>query len=225
MASLTELYKFYDTLDVAKENAGLHEKEFRAIINTAKTGPAPEKRLASQFLVKFEKCFPSLKSEVHGVMLALCEDLDVSIRRQAIKDIETFCRNSPELCTSTADILTTLFQSEDPTEGTLVQKCLVSLLKLNASGTLGGMFKQIVIGEELARERAITFLVVKMKVLLADKALPKDIEEVLVTHCRKVLEDVSGTEFVLIMHLLTSLPSMNTLLGRRTLLEIVTEQV
>jgi len=162
--------------------------------------------------------------EVLSVLLHLCESNDVSIRRQVLKDLETMCKDAPNTCQRVAETLSQLLVAEDATELTLVQKCLVTLFKTNAKDTLQGIFQQIIEGEELMRDRAITFLSVKMKLLIPDESMPKDIEEVLVQHCRKVLEDVSGSEFVQIMHLLTSLPSMNTLVGRQQLLDIVTEQ-
>jgi len=225
MSSIADLYAHYETLDAAKEKAAEHETEYRAIIDRAKTGPPNDKRLASQFIVKFQKFFPDLKSELIDVLLSLCEDPDVSVRRQVVKDIETFCRDSPDLCQRTADTLTVLLQGTDSTELTLVQKCLVTLLKTNAKGTLDGIFQQVVVGADLVRERALTFIVTRMKVMLVDNTLPKDVEECLLNHCRKVLEDVSGTEFTLLMQVLAALPSMNTLHGRQQLLNFVTEQV
>ena len=40
----------------------------------------------------------------------------------------------------------------------------------------------------------------------------------------QVLTDVTAVEFITFMRILSSLPSMNTLIGRQQLLDIVTEQ-
>lgn len=89
---------------------------------------------------------------------------------------------------------------------------------------LAGIFSQILHGDEQIRERAITFLSTKIRVLLVEDMLPKDAEEELIAVCKKVLLDVTAVEFVTFMRILTSLPSMNTLVGRQQLVEIVADQ-
>ena len=53
-------------------------------------------------------------------------------------------------------------------------------------GALAGIFSQILHGDEQIRERAITFLSTKIRVLLVEDLLPKDAEEELVALCKKV---------------------------------------
>jgi len=53
-------------------------------------------------------------------------------------------------------------------------------------GALTGIFSQILHGDEQIRERAITFLSAKIRVLLVEDALPKDAEDELVALCKKV---------------------------------------
>jgi len=53
-------------------------------------------------------------------------------------------------------------------------------------GALTGIFSQILHGDEQVRERAITFLSAKVRVLLVEDALPKDAEDELVALCKKV---------------------------------------
>jgi len=54
-------------------------------------------------------------------------------------------------------------------------------------GALAGIFTQIEHGDEQIRERAITFLSTKIRLLLVEDMLPKDAEEELVTLCKKVI--------------------------------------
>ena len=54
------------------------------------------------------------------------------------------------------------------------------------SGTLEGLFTQILQGEDLVRERAILFLSTKIKVLLVEKLLSKDAEDLFVEQAKKV---------------------------------------
>ena len=60
------------------------------------------------------------------------------------------------------------------------------LVTCGVSGALTGIFSQILHGDEQIRERAITFLSTKIRVLLVEDLLPKDAEEELVALCKKV---------------------------------------
>lgn len=94
---------------------------------------------------------------------------------------------------------------------------------MDAKGTLGGLFSQILQGEDIVRERAIKFLSTKLKTL-PDEVLTKEVEELILTESKKVLEDVTGEEFVLFMKILSGLKSLQTVSGRQQLVELVAEQ-
>ena len=51
---------------------------------------------------------------------------------------------------------------------------------------MAGLFANILLDEGVVRDRAINFLSVKMKLLLAEDLLTKDIEELFIQHCKKV---------------------------------------
>lgn len=53
------------------------------------------------------------------------------------------------------------------------------------TGTLGGLFSQILQGEDIVRERAIKFLSTKLKTL-PDEVLTKEVEELILTESKKV---------------------------------------
>lgn len=53
------------------------------------------------------------------------------------------------------------------------------------AGTLGGLFSQILQGEDIVRERAIKFLSTKLKTL-PDEVLTKEVEELVLTESKKV---------------------------------------
>ncbi|CAI5763637.1 apoptosis inhibitor 5 [Podarcis lilfordi] len=94
---------------------------------------------------------------------------------------------------------------------------------MDAKGTLGGLFSQILQGEDIVRERAIKFLSTKLKTL-PEEVLTKEVEELVLTESKKVLEDVTGEEFVLFMKILSGLKSLQTVSGRQQLVELVAEQ-
>jgi hypothetical protein len=54
-------------------------------------------------------------------------------------------------------------------------------------GTLGGIFSQILSGDDLIRERCIKFLTVKI-IALGHDIITKDAEEHLISECKKVLQ-------------------------------------
>uniref|UniRef100_A0A3B5KZA5 Apoptosis inhibitor 5 n=1 Tax=Xiphophorus couchianus TaxID=32473 RepID=A0A3B5KZA5_9TELE len=90
-------------------------------------------------------------------------------------------------------------------------------------GTLGGLFSQILQGEDIVRERAIKFLATKLKTLPED-VMAKEVEEYIFSETKKVLEDVTGEEFVLLMRVVSALRVLQSVNGRQQLVELVVEQ-
>uniref|UniRef100_A0A4W3JF64 Apoptosis inhibitor 5 n=1 Tax=Callorhinchus milii TaxID=7868 RepID=A0A4W3JF64_CALMI len=197
-----------------------YKDSYQAILDGVKSG-AKEKRLAAQFIPKFFKHFPELADSAINAQLDLCEDEDLSIRRQAIKELPQFAtgENLPRV----ADILTQLLQTDDNAEFNLVNNALISIFKIDAKGTLGGLFTQIMQGEDIVRERAIKFLSTKLKAL-PEEVMTKEVEEYIFVESKKVLDDVTGEEFVLFMKILSGLKNLQTVSGRQQLVELVAEQ-
>lgn len=115
-----------------------HEKEYKEIIDAVK-GTEKEKRLASQFIGKFFKFFPTLADSAIDASLDLCEDENVQIRRQAIKDLPLLCKDSTEHTAKIGDILAQLLIVDDPLELQQVHMSLQQLMKYDAKGTLAGI--------------------------------------------------------------------------------------
>lgn len=219
-ASVEELYRNYGILADAKEELSQHKEAYQVILSGVKGGPK-EKRLAAQFIPKFFSSFPELADAAINAQLDLCEDEDVSIRRQAIKELPHFAagENLPRV----ADILTQLLQTEDSAEFNQVNTALMSIFKIDAKGTLGGLFSQILHGEDVVRERAIKFLSSKLKTM-PEETMTKEVEDFIFIETKKVLEDVTGEEFVLLMRVVSGLKNMQTVSGRQQLVELVMEQ-
>ncbi|KAM9301614.1 apoptosis inhibitor 5 [Gastrophryne carolinensis] len=220
MPTVEELYRNYGILADAKDDVSKHRAAYQAILDGVKGG-AKEKRLAAQFIPKFFKNFPELADAAINAQLDLCEDEDVSIRRQAIKELSQFAtgENLPRV----ADILAQLLQSDDSAEFNLVNNALLSIFKIDAKGTLGGLYSQILQGEDIVRERAIKFLCTKMKTVPED-IMTKEVEDYVFSESKKVLYDVTGEEFVLFMKILSSLKTLQTVSGRQQLVDLVSEQ-
>lgn len=222
MTNVEELYKYYEVLTDAKDKASTHEKEYLVILEAVKGGPN-EKRLASQLITRFFKYFPHLAAKAINSQLDLCEDDDVTIRKQAIRDLPLLCKDSPENLPRIADVLAQLLQTEDVGELNLVQTSLLSLMKKDVKGGLQGLFTQIESGEDVVRERAIKFLAAKLKVLSED-VVTKPIEDFIIEQTKKVLKDVTGDEFMTFISILSGLKTMATVQGRQQLVEVITEQ-
>ncbi|XP_074108268.1 apoptosis inhibitor cassowary [Cotesia typhae] len=219
---IEKLYKNYGILADAKDKVSEHEKEYLEILKAVK-GTAKEKRLASQFIARFFKHFPQLADQAIDAQLDLCEDEDMAIRKQAIKDLPALCKDNKEHTPRIADILAQLLQAQDPTELAVVCNSIMTLMKNDSKATLSGCFSQIVNGDDGTRESCIKFLATKLKSLGHD-IINKESEDLLITECKKVLRDVTAEEFHNIMDILGWTRLGSTVAGQQELIEITIEQ-
>lgn len=222
MVTVEQLYKDFGILQDAT-NKSDHEEQYLSILSAVKGGSS-EKRLASQFIARFFKHFPQLAQQSFNVLFELCEDEDINIRKQAIKDLPSLCRVTPEFIPKIVEAMIQLMQQfDDHSELSLIQCSLTNLFSINCQGTLKGLFS-IILGEnDSLRDLALKFLTNKVKVL-PDETLGKDDEDLIVTECRKVLQDVTCMEFIAIMNLLKGLKTMSTVVGRQQLVDIIVMQ-
>ncbi|XKL64423.1 hypothetical protein PGB90_004509 [Kerria lacca] len=221
-ASIEKLYKNFGILADAKDNISEHEKEYLEILAAVK-GTPKEKRLASQFIARFFKNFPTLADQALGAQLDLCEDDDVLIRKQAIKDLSAICKDNKEQVPKIADILAQLLQAEDHSELVTVQESLVALLKFDAKETLNGIYSQLLTGDETLRERCVKFL--SKKIIPIDRnIIDKAAEDFLIIETKKVLQDVTGDEFIQLIHILSNSRLTQTPLGQKELVDIIADQ-
>ena len=65
-----------------------YEDQFKTILNGVK-GDNSTKKLTSQFVSRFFSKYPALANDSLDAILDLCEDEEVDIRKQAIKDLPT----------------------------------------------------------------------------------------------------------------------------------------
>ena len=225
--TVEKLYELCEVLDAAKENVAEKEAEFTSILSGTKAG-LNEKKLTSQLIVRYFHKFPALREPALDAVFELCEDDDVNIRKFVIRNLATLCKESGPHVSKVADVLTQLLQTEDAEEQKLVQNALTQLLGKFPKETLATIFGHILNteaaeGADLIRERGIKFLALKLKTLPAAVA-GTEIQDFIVEQSKKVLNDVTGDEFVLLMHILSSLACMQSVQGRKSLLDLVTKQ-
>ncbi|CAG2056907.1 unnamed protein product [Timema podura] len=199
-----------------------HADEYLEILMAVK-GSSKEKRLASQFIARFFKHFPTYADQAIEAQLDLCEDEDIAIRKQAIKDLPSLCKDSKDHTHKISDILAQLLQAEDSTELAAVHNSLMTLLKIDAKGTLSGLFSQIINGDDLIRERCIKFVTSKIK-SLGHEVITKEVEDYLITECKKVLQDVNAEEFYQLLELLSWTRLGQTVAGQQELVDMIAEQ-
>lgn len=213
------LYKNFGILADAKDKISEHETEYSEIIGAVK-GSVNDKKLASQFITRFFKHFPPLMDQAIEALFDLCEDEDVSVRKQAIKDLPSLCNENNEYTSKVTDILGQLLQTDDTTELTVVQSSLMTLFKHDIKGALKGIFNLIEISNTPVREKCLKFLVPKIKMLGRD-IMTKEMEEYTIEQCKKILRNVTGDEFMQVMDLLAWSRLSQSLAGQKELVEIV----
>ncbi|XP_039294659.1 apoptosis inhibitor 5 [Nilaparvata lugens] len=219
---IEKLYRNFGVLADAKDKIAEHEKEYLEILMAVK-GSEKEKRLASQFIARFFKHFPNLADQAIEAQLDLCEDEDVSIRKQATKDLPSLCKDNKEHTQRIADILAQLLQAEDKSELAVVQNSLMTLFKIDAKGSLAGLFAHILNGEDAVRDRCMKFLGGKLKAL-GHEVVNREAEDYLIAEAKKVLQDVTADEFHILMEVLVWTRLGQSPAGHRELVEIVAEQ-
>ncbi|CAF0933374.1 unnamed protein product [Didymodactylos carnosus] len=196
---------------------------FSKLIEAIKAGPK-EKRLALQFIGRFCKNFPTEMTKALEAIFDLCEDEDVTIRKQAVKELPTLVRASPETLPRVVSILIQLLQANDTTEITQVQGSLLAVYYLNQIETVSEILNEIQRSQEdLLRKRALRFLCTRIGVL-DESDLSKDVEEHIIKKCKEIANDLDPEEFITVIKLLSTLKSMQTLLARQELVNMITAQ-
>uniref|UniRef100_A0A914XBW0 Apoptosis inhibitor 5 n=2 Tax=Plectus sambesii TaxID=2011161 RepID=A0A914XBW0_9BILA len=226
--TVEKLYELCEKLDSAKDKITEHQEEYQAIIAGTKGGSS-EKRLAAQFIVRYFHRLPDQQLRALDALFELCEDDDVNIRKVVIKDLPGLCKgpgeaSEPQHVDKVADVLTQLLQTEDSHEQTIVQNALVFMLRNYPKETLKTVFGHIMNAEEdLIRDRAVKFIAAKLKTM-PPSVITREMEDFVLAESKKILQDVTGDEFILFMYILQNLPHLQTVTGRQQLLELVVEQ-
>jgi len=194
--SVPSLERMYECGDVLANAKGLsyksHQTEYEEILAGVR-GVDHCKRLSSQFIARFHHLFPALAEQSIDAMLDLCEDVSVDIRKQAIKDLPTLCKDpQSKNLSKIVDVLTQLLQAEDQGEMTLVQNSIMTLVRRDTKGSVIGIFSQIHTGEEVVRERALRLIHTKFKTSAAD-LLNKECQAQLIAEIKKVFASGSVT--------------------------------
>ncbi|CAL8074445.1 unnamed protein product [Orchesella dallaii] len=196
------LYKIYEDLNSAVKKERL-ESQYQELIAAA-GGSEKQKRLASQFITRFVDSFPKLEMAAIGALFDLCEDDDVSIRKQAERDLVTVCKKIPHLVVNVADTLAQILQTENMGELSVVYSSLISLLHIDADRALMGIFAQIRTGEQLVKERCLKFLETKIAAL-GPEMLTLEFERRLFSEALQSVKALGGNnEFLVLMGILKS---------------------
>lgn len=223
MVSIEDLYLSYGILADAKANAGENVEAYKVIMNGTKSGSS-QKRLASQFIVRFHRHFPELSEESLEAMFDLCEDDDFSVVKQALRDLPQLCKDSIEYSHRATMILLQLLPTVLPSQQSTISDSLMTVLKVHTKETVKYMFDLMASDDRDLCHQAINFLHSKLKLILSyDQS--KEIEETIVVSCKKVIGEVCDEECLLLVKTLKMLPSMATLTGRLHLLDVISQRL
>lgn len=135
----------------------------------------------------------------------------------------TICRDCKHLVSKAADILIQLYQTNQPSEVNLITSSLTTLLRLDIAKFLQSFFTNFEDGTEIVRERALKFLSTKLQ-LVEPAALTKEVEEQLLTHSKKAMEDVTKDEFNTFIGILTKLKIAKTATGQAMIVLVIKSQ-
>lgn len=178
---------------------------FEELIQVKGIGSAS--KLAAQLIPKYIKFFPEKTEAAVNALFDLCEDVDdVGTRVLAARGLPQVAQIYPEHTSKLAHVLVQLLQAEYPIELDNIKYTLIQLMQIDIKGVLESLFNHIIEGSELLRARAIAFL--KEKVLTSKTTLfnpIEDTEKFLALQIKRVMEDVTSTEFHTFMGILFSL--------------------
>ncbi|KAG5673699.1 hypothetical protein PVAND_003722 [Polypedilum vanderplanki] len=218
-----QLYQYYGILNDAKDKSE-HQAEYMEIIKSAH-GSEKEKRLATTFIPKFYKYFPDLSELAIDASLDLCEADDITIRRMAIKELPSYCRDSHENTPRISDILAQLLNASDPAEVQQVNLALKQISKIDPMGTITGLFNQITQGDENGRLKCLEFINNNFIKAEQEVQSKEKIEDFITSEIKKLLKDVSSDEFQQCIQILSKTKLGKTITGHQELVKICLEQV
>ncbi|VDN98168.1 unnamed protein product [Rodentolepis nana] len=199
-------------------------KAYQKILQGSKSGPN-EKKLSSQFIGRFFKLFQAEQENSFNCLLDLCDDEDSNTRIQAVRDFQQICKAVPEFIPRVSDVLAQLVIAENVSESNGINNSLKSLLMMDPSSTLIGVFNQIVPSKsEIQRKNLLQFLMDCLKDIPEEK-MTAELEEFIIEHLNNLFSDASFTEFVAVVTIMSSLKSLSTLLGRQKLVNMISSFV
>ncbi|KAM3174689.1 hypothetical protein ACTXT7_010040 [Hymenolepis weldensis] len=222
--TIESLYKCFDVISNASSSDVDKLKAYQQILQGSKCGPN-EKKLSSQFIGRFFKLFQSEQENSFNCLLDLCDDEDSKTRIQAVRDFQQICKAEPAFIPRVSDVLAQLIVTEDVSESNGINTALKSLLTMNPSSTLAGIFNQILSSKSrIQRQNLIKFLLDNLKDIPEEK-MSTELGDFITEHLIQLLNEASSSEFVIIVALMSSLKSMSTLLGRQKLVNMITNLI
>lgn len=158
-----------------------------------------------------------------NTLFDLCEDEEVEIRKQVIKDLPSICKDNQENVTKITDILLQLLYTDDHTEIQIIHLSLISLCKISPKFFLTGLFTQIENNDDdNIKEKAIQFLHSKIKTL-PEEFWSKDNEEFFLNSCKKILNSSTRERFAVLMSIISNLKISKRISGQQILLDMVNQ--
>ncbi|KAJ3331203.1 Apoptosis inhibitor 5 [Blyttiomyces sp. JEL0837] len=145
-------------LDVVtkKLKADENEAAYLTVLDAASENTL--KSLVTDAIPKYFKYFPKLQERALDRHLDLCEDDDPKVRKEAIRLLPMFSKDSPQFSTKVADVLFQLLQTDSKEEETIVKLSLTTCWQQRPIATATAMAQQLTAGFPEVRTHIFEFL-------------------------------------------------------------------
>ncbi|KAL5034159.1 hypothetical protein BDV3_003735 [Batrachochytrium dendrobatidis] len=155
---------FYDATDALMDitfnavDPALRVDAFSFILKAAKQ-VQQVKLMAASVIPKYVSSFPSMVEEAFNTQLDLCEDEDIQIRKESIKNLWGFCKETEQFASSVTDALCQLLQAEQEDELVIIRQTLKMILVQHPNVAFEAVMSQLLNGVPIVRTELLQFLV------------------------------------------------------------------
>ncbi|KAH6581651.1 hypothetical protein BASA60_002313 [Batrachochytrium salamandrivorans] len=183
---------FYDATDALMDitfnavDPSMRTEAFRFILKASRQ-VSQLKLIAASTIPKYAASFPDLIEDAFNAQLDLCEDEDIQIRKESVRNIWIFCKESSQFASSITDALCQLLQAEHEEELNVIFGALKLLLKQHSKVALEAVFFQLLNGVAVVRTSILQFMAVSLESL----QLTPDLESEFINTLIKMMETQS----------------------------------
>ncbi|KAI8900032.1 apoptosis inhibitory protein 5-domain-containing protein, partial [Globomyces pollinis-pini] len=157
--------QFYDAtndlldMKINQADPSLYTNQFNLLLESPRwTGENGLKILAAKCIPQYLSYFPTLQENALDTHLDFCEDDDIQVRVESIKNLGYFSNISPLFALRIADVLVQLLQSDITDEYNVVKQSLLHSFQKHPKDSSDAMFYQITNGPANVRDVACKFI-------------------------------------------------------------------
>jgi hypothetical protein len=136
--SIDEFYSLANKLMSLKKNPMISNEHihcFQTLLGSPKWNEKSALKIMTVQLISQYICFfPEAHEAAINAQLDFCEDQDVKVRKESIKNLAVFAKSIPEYAGRVADVLLQLLQASDVDELKVVNSTLLNCFQLFPKG-------------------------------------------------------------------------------------------